>query len=515
MIFLIHRNGLLVKQVFKDQKEIAFEKGLVDTLWKLAEDYPSEIIIWLEEEQERNLETANISSIFHQDLIMASYAVKHAFLDGRIGYVDQSPFINIKRDVSFPTWLMSSDVGGIKGEVLLCFRELFRGIKNFDYLLNSMAKIGQQNGLFCYSEPRLVKDRGEGLVYKASNKQLFSFVFQFYKKFRAVVLFWCVGRYQHEWLVSAFLLGMRERSYFSATVTLQKIKVSSLREQMGDQTIDVIIPTIGRPEHCLNVLRDLKNQTLLPQKVIVVEQNPDTETSSGLSEIYSQVWPFEIKHIFTHKTGACRARNMCLDLVSSAWVFMCDDDIRIPGDVLKNCLKVTKKIGVNVLSLNCKQPQEKNIYDRIKQWGAFGSGTSFVSSACVDKIRFDTNFELGFAEDMDFGMQLRNRGNDIIYHPGIEITHLKAPMGGFRTELEKPWDNAATSPKPSPTVMLYGLKHYTRSQMLGYKNLLWMKFYREQEIKNPLRYISSMKERWKASEILAERLISKFSGREI
>jgi GT2 family glycosyltransferase len=36
--------------------------------------------------------------------------------------------------------------------------------------------------------------------------------------------------------------------------------------------------------------------------------------------------------------------------------------------------------------------------------------------------------------DNDFGMQLRNQGHDVLYLPEPQILHLKAPMGGFRTE---------------------------------------------------------------------------------
>ena len=38
------------------------------------------------------------------------------------------------------------------------------------------------------------------------------------------------------------------------------------------------------------------------------------------------------------------------------------------------------------------------------------------------------NYEFGFGEDIDFGMQLRNNGIDIIYLPYPEIIHIKAPM---------------------------------------------------------------------------------------
>ena len=55
---------------------------------------------------------------------MMSYAVKTKFLS-EIGYIDQLPFINVEPGVKYPTWRMSSDVGGIK-ENTFKFRISFR-----------------------------------------------------------------------------------------------------------------------------------------------------------------------------------------------------------------------------------------------------------------------------------------------------------------------------------------------------------------------------------------------------
>ncbi len=55
----------------------------------------------------------------------------------------------------------------------------------------------------------------------------------------------------------------------------------------------------------------------------------------------------------------------------------------------------------------------------------------------LEQIKFDIAFEHGFGEDGDFGMQIRNLGEDIGYISECNILHLKAPVGGFRTKLFK------------------------------------------------------------------------------
>ena len=210
-------------------------------------------------------------------------------------------------------------------------------------------------------------------------------------------------------------------------------------------------------------------------------------------------------HHFTHQTGACNARNLALEEVSDDWVFFADDDIRFEIDLLQKSLNELNRLGVDCLNINCKQEEEKTIFPKIKQWGSFGSGTSIVNSKFCKNINFDEIFEYGFGEDQDYGMQLRYGGCDIIYHPNIEIKHLKAPRGGFRQTSLPPWEK--DKPKPSPTLMVYAKKYYTPEQLKGYKTEFFLRYYSRQEIKNPSKYLKRMKEGWKRSEEWAERLL--------
>ena len=101
--------------------------------------------------------------------------------------------------------------------------------------------------------------------------------------------------------------------------------------------------------------------------------------------------------------------------------------------------------------------------------------------------------EFGYGEDFDFGVQLRNNGIDVVYFPDLSITHLKAPMGGFRIKMKQMWDDEKVQPKPSPTVMYNQLKHSTEQQILGYKTLLFIKFFKNQKNKNIFSYFLMMK----------------------
>ncbi len=513
MIILIHQNAQQVVKVLKGETEIKISDTLcTKAFWELAEKFPEEIIAWCEEKYSADLNIELWPQIFHQDLIMASYAVENAFFPDSIGYIDQLPFVNVNRKVLYPTWQMSSDVGGIKGVTLLKFKSLFEGINDFNFLLNSIAKIGQQNGLFCYSAPGLASPI---LVKKpeatANLNQLFSFVYKYYNTIWLSVLFWCYWKYENKFPLKAYLLAFLQEKCFLKKVDLSGVEIKSNKKTETSTSIDVIIPTMGRPKYLLQVIEDLSLQSLLPKKVIVVEQNPDVNSISELPELGSKTWPFKITHHFIHQTGACNARNIALEEVDSDWIFFADDDIRFEPDLMEKIVEEINRLGVSSININCKQIGEKTIFKKIKQWGSFGSGTSIVKSDFAKQCAFSSIYEHGYGEDADLGMQLRNVGCDIIYHPGIEILHLKAPMGGFREKPVLAWEQEEPLPKPSPTLMAFALKYYTVQQIKGFKTSLFLKYYNKQSVKNPLAYAKSMKKRWKVSEEWAKKLLFKTS----
>jgi glycosyltransferase involved in cell wall biosynthesis len=513
MIIFIHKNAQQVIRVFQGETEIKIsEISCAKAFWELAEKYPEEIIAWCESKYSDDLNLDLWAQVFHQDLIMASYAVENAFLPDSIGYIDQLPFVNVNRNGLYATWQMSSDVGGIKGETLLKFKSSFEVIDDFDYLLNSIAKIGQQNGLFCYSDPDLVsKDIDKKPGSKATLGQLFSFVYQYYNPIWLTVLFWCYWKYENMFPLKAYLQAFLKEKRFLQKVDLSAIKIQSKKNPEISNSIDVIIPTMGRPKYLMQVIEDLSLQSLLPKKVIVVEQNPDLNALSELPELHSKTWPFEIKHHFIHQIGACNARNIALMEVEADWVFFCDDDNRIKPDVLDKSLSEINRYGIHILNTAYLQPREKLVFNFVKQWGTFGTGNGIVRREFAKNAKFSSIYEHGYGEDADFGMQLRQLGCDIIYHPKIQILHLKAPMGGFREKPVLAWEQELPFPKPSPTLMAFALKYYTPQQIRGFKTSLFLKYYKEQFLKNPVAYLKSMRIRWEKSEEWARKLIKEES----
>lgn len=506
MIVLSHYKGVQFLKAERNGHTLNIAATTIcEVFWNLAEAFPEDLIVW--KDDTLNLrENIDIFSEFTHKFVMISFPVESQFIPDEIGYVDQLPFVKPNYAVRYPSWRMSIDIGGMYSKAVLRFREIFSKINDFGYLISSIAKLGQQNGLMCYLDQKIIKSPvQQKLKLPTSYKFLIKFVGQHYKKQRLVVLLLCLWKYHKKLPVFSILKAFASSSYFQKSVDIDLRTGYELSRNVEiEDDIDLVIPTLFRKKYVLQLLEDLRTQTKLPKRVIIVEQNPEAVAKSEF-DFATQNWPFEIIHRFVHEVGACNARNLAMRSVISNYVFFADDDIRLYDNfLLEKSLKEMKRLGSSGLNLNCLQPGEKTIFSKIKQWGAFGSGTSIVLTNFAKRCRFSEFLEKGFGEDIDYGLQLRNLGCDVIYHPDLQFVHLKADRGGFR-ELSGIGDDI---PKPSPTMMYLVQNSYSKYMLKGYKITLFLKFYTKQPIRNPWSYYVSMKKRWEMSESLCNELSS-------
>ena len=222
--------------------------------------------------------------------------------------------------------------------------------------------------------------------------------------------------------------------------------------------------------------------------------------------ILEEQWPFQIEHIFTHKAGACNARNIALSKVKSEWVFLADDDIHIKNNFLELGINNCYVFGIKSSLFRCLLKGKKNEFNKIHQTTIFGSGCSFVKSKYLKKVNFNSKYEFSYGEDFDFGMQLRNSGVDVIYFPSPAILHLKAPMGGFRIKPTFKWDKEEVVPIPSPAIMLNNLVYKTQQQLFGYKMIYYYKLFSGNWLQNPIQFFKKTNKHWEASMLWANKL---------
>jgi glycosyltransferase involved in cell wall biosynthesis len=510
MIIFYHNNSKITEIVSTKVANIPNEigKNIVLVLLEFATKFDDEILVWCCQNQKENLNIDEIKNLFHHKKMMLSYSPNLiTYFPRELGYIEDSPYIKIPKDVKYGTWQMSSQVGAVHASVIQACRKDLIAECNFNYFLNSLAKRAMTFGLLCYSEPKLLKINSEVTGIKDSNlNQLFKFTKQHYRLRWVFLLFFNLCIYEKRFPLFPFLASLIcEKRKFHPEL-LDQIPLESNKKIIEKGTIDVLIPTIGRKEYLLNVLHNLASQTHLPVNVIIVEQNTDETSVSELNYIVDISWPFKIKHHFTHQSGACNARNIALKYVESEFVFFADDDIFFEDDLIEKAMQSFQLTGNEVILVSCHLKTQKIVTQNPKQFPVFGAGHAFVKSNSLKDLKFNMAYEFGFGEDNDFGMQLRSKGYDILYISTSKILHLKAPMGGFRTKPILKWNNEPIQPKPSPTVMIYRLKYDTKEQLLSYKTILFFKNINSSFFLNPINYIRDFRRKWAASVYWANEL---------
>ncbi len=509
MIFLYHIHGE-VQEVVDDQAiPISIqEKAPAKALLAIAALYPDAWIVWCHIENKKNLNTQGLPEVLHHNRCMVSFGnSQHPFLSPAMGYIEDSPFLKINPTKRYPTWCMSSAVGAIHASVVLVAGKEITITRGFDYFLNSLARKGQSNGLLCYHEPSLLTTKyHQDTVEKATLLVQYTFVKEHFKSSWLFFLLLCHLRYDKKIPLVAFIHAFLFVRKKETHIALTSIPIQSSKKVLETFDLDVIIPTLGRKTYLYDVLQDFSKQTLLPKKIIIVEQNPDPNSTSELDYISAESWPFPIEHHFIHQTGACNARNRALEKTSADWVFLFDDDNRFEPTLLEKIAAAIKETGSQCINMSYLQKGEIEKQTTYVQWETFGSGCSVVHRDIIKKASFDMALEYGYGEDVDFGIQIRNLGYDVIYAPHIQILHLKAPIGGFRSLPTFPWDQDQIRPKPAPQILFHRTKNTTKAQVKGYKWKLFFKYYRNQQIKNPFSYISYFKKAWKNSTHWAQKL---------
>ena len=89
--------------------------------------------------------------------------------------------------------------------------------------------------------------------------------------------------------------------------------------------ISVIIPTKNRTKDLVNLLDSLRNQTRLPDELIIVDASDNDDTKNMLEEQGNQL-PFDVVYRST-APGLTRQRNIGISLSRGSLLFFFDDDV--------------------------------------------------------------------------------------------------------------------------------------------------------------------------------------------
>lgn len=254
----------------------------------------------------------------------------------------------------------------------------------------------------------------------------------------------------------------------------------NLSEDRLKQTpVTVIIPTLGRYPYLPQALDSLRQQTVRPREVIVVDQNPpeqrQPETYVGYEDLTLQV-------IWQDERGQSLARNTGLAAATSPYVFLFDDDSIADPNLVAAHLRLVLNGRCHISTGVAFPPPPSDYqlppyyrYTRLAQ--TFDTGNSLLPLNLARKMGgLDRNYDFGPGTDNDFGTRLYLAGYRIAHNPQARRIHFKAPMGGLRTHGARKYNTDAGVWQPFPPITLsyYGLRFLTRKQQ---RERVWLSFF--------------------------------------
>ena len=200
--------------------------------------------------------------------------------------------------------------------------------------------------------------------------------------------------------------------------------------------IGVLIPTYNRERMLMNAIDSVLAQTLVPQRLLVVDDGSSDHTAQRVAEKFESAagWPGAMEYLRLPRGGVSRARNTGLRrLEDCEFVLMLDSDDELPADFLQRthallqadpeAMAASSKRSHSAVQGRRKAWVEEMVIDPISWFLRYEAG---VSSCTLFRRRFlqatgGFDESLFFGQDSDFYTRLVSRGGRWLFAPGEAV----------------------------------------------------------------------------------------------
>jgi glycosyltransferase involved in cell wall biosynthesis len=230
--------------------------------------------------------------------------------------------------------------------------------------------------------------------------------------------------------------------------------------------VSILIPTLDRYDYLRRLLSQLRDQTIPPFEIILVDQSEKTTRVTALAEENRDL---PLKILYRDSPGQCSARNAGLEVVRGDFVLFLDDDDEVPPDLIEAHLKCLRYFHTPV---SCGVADEVDAgplpegYQKIRISDIFPTNNAMIHLSAVEKSGlFDVAYDRDWGDDHDLGMRMYLNGILMILNPRIRVLHHHASSGGLRTHGARVITYAISRKAlfhrqiPSPA-LIYGWKRY-------------------------------------------------------
>ena len=205
------------------------------------------------------------------------------------------------------------------------------------------------------------------------------------------------------------------------------------RAPTGASSVSVLIPTLDRYPYLLDLLAQLRQQSVSPLEIVVIDQTAADRRETGWPARFADL---PLRVIIREQPGQSSARNAGLHAVRGDVVLLLDDDDVVPPDLIACHLAFMDRFAVDASCGVALEPGAGPLppdFGFTRDSDVFPTNNAMLRMAALPGSGlFDLAFERGERADHDLGMRLYLSGALLGLNPVASVTHLHAPRGGLR-----------------------------------------------------------------------------------
>lgn len=222
-------------------------------------------------------------------------------------------------------------------------------------------------------------------------------------------------------------------SVVAQKTTLHEPLASSWPDAGKTPAVSVLIPTLDRYPHLFNLLAQLREQSVRPLEIVVVDQTTLERRDTRWPERFADL---PLRVLWRDVAGQCSSRNAGLAEARGDAVLFLDDDDEIEPDLIARHLGFLERFSADA---SCGVAHEAGAgslpaeFRLIRDSDVFPTNNSLLRlNALRGSGLFDLAYEKGERADHDLGMRLYLSGAKLLLNPAAAVVHLHAPRGGLR-----------------------------------------------------------------------------------
>lgn len=236
--------------------------------------------------------------------------------------------------------------------------------------------------------------------------------------------------------------------------------------------VTALIPTVDRYPYLRTLLTQLRQQTIAPYEIIIIDQTEPARRDTTLARDFADL---PIKLMYLDHAGQCSSRNTGLRAAQGDYILFIDDDDEIPADLIESHLRTIAAYQVDVSSGVANEvgpgalPED---FTYIRTSDVFPTNNTLIRREVLDKSGlFDLAYERMSRADGDLGMRVYLSGKLLLLNPAIAVLHHHAPQGGLRKHKARVVTYASSRHSlrqrhlPSVSEIYLGLRYFKPQQV--------------------------------------------------